>query len=535
MKHTILLILSLGCFGFAQAQESTVQAESTIERVNLFLDGAQIQRKADFKLKKGINRIVIDGLTAQLDAGSVKVGAEGDFIILSVSGNSTVSSNPKKLPIIEMLEDSIDILEYALKKEQNKEYVLNQKESLILANKDLKGDKGVILIDLEDALIIYEKQLTAIKQGQLDSKLEQIALRNRLNDKRKQLKEFKRSNQKRTYQLIVKVSAESAIPFSSMSISYFVKNARWRPLYDLRVKDLESPVTLKYKAEVVNSTGENWDNVKLHLSSGNPNLSGVPPVLNPQRLYYNEPSKVNRSRGDRNAARYNSYRNTYMNEDGYAYNQTNRKKQIEVNQSLTSFEFDLNREVQVLADGKALLLDLMDKELGGKYSYFSVPKKDQGAFLLTSITGWEELSLLLGEANVYFENTYLGKTMIDPSVTTDTLHISLGRDKGVVVERRKLKEFCSSNFSGSRKKEILMYEITVKNTKQTAIQIEILDQIPVCSNKDIDVEDTETSDAEYNENSGELKWIKTIPPGATVKIRIGYEIKYPKDKVLRGL
>ena len=104
-----------------------------------------------------------------------------------------------------------------------------------------------------------------------------------------------------------------------------------------------------------------------------------------------------------------------------------------------------------------------------------------------------------------------------------------------MVEREKLKEFCSSNFSGSKKKEILVYEITVRNTKKEAISIIIEDQIPLASNKEISVEVTNISGATYTELDGKLSWQQTIPAGGTVKLRIEYEVKYPKDKVLSGL
>jgi len=314
-------------------------------------------------------------------------------------------------------------------------------------------------------------------------------------------------------------------------LSYFVNNATWVPNYDLRVADLNKPVKLHYKADIYNNTGENWDNVKMILSSGNPNLGGVPPALTSQVLGLQE-------RQD--------------NSNGYTYDFDNDKKFLSNNSVLdgvfestqtvqgfdqknTSFEFVIPTRLKVAANNQAQNVDLLQFDLKGSYQYFAVPKMDKDAFLLTRVTGWESLNLLIGDANIYFEGTFLGKTHIDPTTTSDTLSVSLGRDKGVVIERNKLKEFCSSNFSGSKKKEVIVYEILVKNNKKEAVQVQIQDQIPVASNKDISVEVTNISGARFIENSGKLIWDKTLAPGETLKLRIEYEVKYPKDKILNGL
>ena len=57
------------------------------------------------------------------------------------------------------------------------------------------------------------------------------------------------------------------------------------------------------------------------------------------------------------------------------------------------------------------------------------------------VTNWEELNLFDGELNLFFEGAYLGKSLLDLQSASDTLDISLGKDKGIVIQRKKLKEF----------------------------------------------------------------------------------------------
>lgn len=515
------------------AQDKFTEVSSDIEEVQLFLQGAQVTRKATSPLKAGITRLVFTGITNQLDPNSIRVSARNQVVILSVTSSNTVQSNPKKAPIIRMLEDSLVLLNYQLEQEKNARFVLEQQESLLLLNKELKGDKGLVLIDLEDALIIYQKQLTQIKQAQLDSKVEERRLTEKIVRMNAQLQEFRLSNQVPSYEVVVTVSTASASMMESFELSYFVQSAAWVPSYDLRVDDLKKPVKLHYKADIYNNTGENWENTKVILSSGNPNLGGLPPVLNSQVLGLEQ-----RQSGG----------------DGYTYEIDNNRKKLSNNiistfdagdgtfewdlgfdQKNTSFEFVIPTRMKVVANNQAQNVDLLQYDLNGTYAYFAVPKMEKDAFLLTKVTGYESLNLLIGEASIYFEGTFLGKTLIDPSTSSDTLSVSLGRDIGVVVERNKLKDFCSSNFSGSKKKDVLVYEIVVKNNKKNAIDIQIQDQIPVASNKDITVEVVNISGARLIENSGKLIWDKTLAPGETIKLRIEYEVKYPKDKVLSGL
>lgn len=529
-KLLVAIVCVLPLFSFAQ--ERTLEVDSDIEEVTLFLQGAQVSRKGATPLKEGISRLVFTGITNKLDPNSIRVSSRNKVLILSVSGNNRIVNNPKKAPIIRMLEDSLQILQYELDLEKNTRFVLDQQESLLLTNKDLKGDKGVVLIDLEDALIIYQKQLAQIKQGQLESKLREQKLETRKYQMQQQLNEFRRSNQQPTYEVVVTVSASESSMMESFELSYFVNAATWIPTYDLRVEDLKKPVKLHYKADIYNNTGENWDNVKLTLSSGNPNLGGVPPVLVSQVLGFKANARV----------------------DGYGYEIDNNVTfkngttdepspgtvtfefgDAKFDQKNTSFEFQIPTRLKVVANNQAQNVDLVQYDLKGTYQYFAIPKMEEDAFLLTKVTGWESLNLLIGDANIYFEGTFLGKTHIDPTVTADTLSVSLGRDKGVIVNREKLKEFCSSNFSGSKKKEIIVYEITVKNNKKDAVEVQIQDQIPVSTNKEISVEVVNISDARYIENSGKLIWNKTLAPGETVKLRIEYEVKYPKDKALSGL
>jgi uncharacterized protein (TIGR02231 family) len=172
-------------------------------------------------------------------------------------------------------------------------------------------------------------------------------------------------------------------------------------------------------------------------------------------------------------------------------------------------------------------------DLPATYQYHSVPKLDQTAFLLAKVTDWGKLNLLPGQANIFFEGAYVGESTIDPSTVSDTLLLSMGRDERINVKRIKLTELCSTKWISTNKKETYAYETTIRNTKGTAIDIEILDQIPVSRQEDIKVELESSEGAEYTADYGKLLWHLQIPAGQSKKIRLVYNIKYPKDKSIQ--
>ena len=150
-------------------------------------------------------------------------------------------------------------------------------------------------------------------------------------------------------------------------------------------------------------------------------------------------------------------------------------------------------------------------------------------------TGWEDFNLLPGEANIFFEGTFVGKSFIDPNNIKDTLEVSLGRDKRIVVKREKLKDLTSKNFIGSSRKESYVWEISVRNTKTDAVKIIIEDQVPVSQNTQIEVTTVELGGAKYNKDTGKLTWELELKSNETRKLVYKFEVKYPKDKQVSGL
>ena len=172
--------------------------------------------------------------------------------------------------------------------------------------------------------------------------------------------------------------------------------------------------------------------------------------------------------------------------------------------------------------------EMIEYELDALYEYYSAPKLDLSAFLTARILHWDEYNFMEGEASLYFEGKYIGKSIIETQNTSDTLTLSLGRDPSVVVKREKVKDVSSRQFVGSNQKVVYAYDISIRNGKRQPVTIVIEDQVPVPNTKEIEVDKLEYAKAEYNSDTGLVKWKKEITPGKAETLQLKYSVRFPK-------
>jgi TonB-dependent SusC/RagA subfamily outer membrane receptor len=197
--------------------------------------------------------------------------------------------------------------------------------------------------------------------------------------------------------------------------------------------------------------------------------------------------------------------------------------------------FDIDIPYDIASNAKPNTVSLQEYKMPAQYQYLAIPKLDPDAFLMANITDYGKLNLLPGEGNILFENMYVGKSFINPGSTNDTLNLSMGRDKQIIVKREKVAESSGTKFLGSNRKQTFTYEIKVRNNKKDAINLTLKDQYPVSTDKDLEIELLQSDEASVNKETGELTWKLNIPSGETKKVRISYSVKYPTDKVLANL
>ena len=201
---------------------------------------------------------------------------------------------------------------------------------------------------------------------------------------------------------------------------------------------------------------------------------------------------------------------------------------IEETEKPVSMEFTLNENITLNSDGKEKTLDLKELEIPVDYLYKSTPKIDPAAFLTAQIVDWEQFNFIEGDANLYFEGTFLGKSSLDLS-NKDTLNLSLGRDESVKIERKQVKKFSKKQVLGQNIQSQFVYEISLRNTKNQDIKIQVNDQFPITANKDVEISEKEAPEGNVDKDSGLVSWKLDLKKSSEKALKLSYSVKYPKN------
>lgn len=512
---------------FAQTEQS---AQSTITNVTVFRDQAQITRIAKVSLQPGNTNLVFSSLSPFINLNSLQVKTEGNVSLLSVSQrNNFLKTDEKPKAVIE-LEDTLNNVKQLLELNRIKKEALLLEKDVIASNKHIGGaNSGVKADDLEDALLLIRKRSVEIGEDLLKLSNQEKKLRT-LHDKlQNQLAQLTSGDN--NIEVIVSVKTLAAVSNSKIEISYLTQNASWQPFYDVRVKDTKSPLQLVSKANIIQGTGEEWKNVILKLSTSNPNEGGTKPELQPSYLSFGriEPVVVHKQ--------LNKVQQRIM-EDAALSAAPRNKEELAFSEGVATLEhtsvnieFNVTSAYTIPSDNNPHQVDLTINSLDAVYTYGAVPKLDKDAFVTAKVSGNDLVNQVSGEANIYFDGTFVGKTFIN-GTTSDSILISLGRDKRIQIQRTKLKDFSSKTFSGSNKKELTTYEISMRNTRKEAITLVVEDQVPVSNDKEIEVKVLNIGNAVRDEATGKLVWTIRLEPEQSQSIRFSFEVKFPKDKLI---
>ncbi len=534
MKTKIVLFLILLVALQTYAENSKEVLTSDVTDVKVFLSGAQVNRTFKTTVDEGVTTLAVTELSSQIDANSITATSGGEAMILSTSFSLDYLKEPRMTPQLKSLKDSLEKLTDNLNELNMLKSVYNEEVAMLNANKAVGGSNvGVNFENLQKVIDFYRNRMIDVK-GKITDIDKKTA---KLNDKIRRINEqIDQENGKLnrpfgTILITVSAKVRSTVNFE---LSYFARGASWRPSYDIRSKNVSSTVNLLYKANVNQNTGEDWKNVHVSLSTGNPTLGGTKPTLRPWYLRIVEPVQTiyqleGKAKSRKDAA-------PMMEQSvvtGGVPASFDDMVVMEENQLVT--EFDIQLPYTVLSNGKDVMMDIQSHNLPASYAYYTTPKMDKDAFLIANITGWEKLSLLPGNANVYLENSYVGESYVNPSVTTDTLQLSFGRDKRIIVKREKVKDMNSTKFIGGNVEKDFLFETTIRNTKKDNVTITIEDQIPLSTDENIKITKGELSGGNLNAETGMINWKIELKPGETKSIRLGYKVKYPKDKQIPGL
>jgi len=682
MKNTVVLFLLAPLFLLA----NSTKTPSKIKEVTVYLNGAQITRTASCTLHEGSNEVIFTGLSHKIDESSIQISGLGHVSILSIAYDINYLEKSASNPKIKEWEDRIEALEYEISLLKNTIAGLEEEEKVITSNRIVNGDSQVL--DLERMKQIgayYRERITKIKNEIFKTNLNINKFNLEINDLRQQLAEANNGSQTPQGEITITFDAPITTTLNA-TLSYLVKDAGWVPNYDIKSSGLNAPISLAYKGNVYQNTGQDWKNVKISLSTGNPQYNISKPTIEAHYLNfvsaYNKRNaattskkgyafnpyvkKVTGTVTDESGAPlpgvnivvqgtsmgttsdfdgnytlevpsgkeltysyigmhtqelpiYSSIINVRMEEDAQSLDEvvvtgygtaavgsvsperalsgraagisirgassidstpeplyiidgvpidnftegdldeneiqdvevlkgtnassiygnrgangvvviTTKKSQMQ--EGATKTEFAIKKPYTILANGDITAIEVNTFKMPATYEYFAAPVLNDNVYLTASFKDWEQHQLLPGEANIYFEGTYAGKTVIDPYTTKKEMILSLGIEHNISVTRQQDRNFKSKPFVGSNRIVNRTYVLEVKNNKNTPISLKLMDRIPKSQNKEIKVDDVSTNNAKYDESKGLLTWNMTLGPKSVQKEIFSFQVKFPKGRYI---
>ncbi len=621
----LLTLLSLSIF----SQEKKVK--STIEKATVFLNSSRITRIKNIQLKAGKNEIVFTNLSPFIDNKSIQIKA-ADIEIEAIDFRKNFLQSEKKKKDAEAIKVTINQYEEAIKEAKVKLEINKEKIDFLVSNKKMvSSTNNVNVKSITDAFSFYGKNMTQLKS-------EKLKFTRELNELNKKLMLYKKSindlNQDKNYgsgEIFIKLNSKT-FKEVKIEVSYNIDNVSWYPSYDVRVKDINSPLQLVFKANLKQQSNIDWKNVKLSFSSANPDNSSklkkvIPYFINYGTYPPSYESSVERVSGtvsdengalpgvsilikgttigtetdfdgnysieipegrqtlvfsylgyittERVATRSNI--NVILEEDantldevvvtGYGSNSVKKakknrfreKEKRNLEKSLqgkvsgitirgkasrnnlqtkevskqTTVSFDVVKPYSIKSSNKDISIPIKTADINASYQYFSFPKVSNNAYLIAKIENWETLNLLEGEANIYFEDTFIGTNLLTTRNADKNLNISLGTDKNVVIERKKVENFTTKQFIGNKQEVSKLWDFSIKNNKTQGINLIVSDQIPISTNEEIRINlDTEITKGKLNKQTGEISWILNLAPKAIENFKLKYSVRFPKNRIL---
>jgi uncharacterized protein (TIGR02231 family) len=536
MRKSIVVSVILIFSVVSLSAQSGKEIKAEIKHVTIFPDRAQIDHETSVSLMPGKSILKLSGLSPYIDAQSIQVKGFGEFTILSVNQQNNYLENLEDSPDVKSIRSQIENLQTKIEDENGAITVLQQKEDFLVANRAILVKETTFSLEqFKNVIDLYTNSMDQVKTTTIKKQRLIKDYNKQITSLQQQIASKLGKQQLPSGEILVTISSDKPVT-GKLSFSYVVSNAGWYPSYDIRVDDIKNPVTIFYKANVFQNSGVEWKDVKLSFSNATPWVTGDIPALTPwfvdfyypvYRALQGKVAGVNISRSEAPVIM-EMANDKKMEEKAIEAAPVSVQKQV----GETTITFDIAVPYTIQSDGKVQTVEIQRITAPSEYKYVTMPKLSQRAYLTSNITDWAKLSLQSGEATLYFENSFVGKSTLDVNQLKDTLTISLGTDNSILVKREKRKDFTSKKVIGSNRTDIFSYLLTIRNNKSTAVKITVNDQIPVSSNSSISVDATEISGGKINSQTGEIKWDLELKPQDTKQLVLTYSVKYPKDKTV---
>lgn len=542
------------CFllGAGSAGAETLAPKSKITDVVVFPDRALVTRRAELKLTPGLHEVRIGPLPGLIEKESLTAKGKGAAKVRLFGAHlATVQLEDAQPPRVREIEREIEKLRDEQKALAHRRAVASQKEEFLKSIRAASGEqigkeiitrqpsaddalKLMTLLDQELPVVYHEMQQTEIQSREIERTVQKLL---------RELGELNRLNLRSETSVVVDLEALSGGDFV-LEVSYRITGATWQPVYEARV-DLDSAgVVFETHATVKQRTGEDWKDVKLHLSTAKPSVGGRIPVIEPwylsKREIYPMPPVAKRQAMMMSEMKPSAQAD--MMQEAGAVDFAAEIAVASVKSEGAAVIYDLARAETIESNWQPRKVAISSATLPAVFSHAVSPRLSPYAFLEAKIKNETGALLLPGDVQIFTGGAYIGTSSLDVLGIGEEFELSLGIDERVRVDHRQLKAKAEVSllpgFRGRTKVTDYEYLTVIENYLANKIEVKLTDQIPVSQHDEIKVEQVNLQPKPSEEDPakpGVRLWKFPLEPGAKKEVRIGYQVKHPVDVTVEGL
>lgn len=520
------------------AHAAEIQARSSIVSVVVYPDRAQVTRSAEVQLTQGEHVVLFSNLPSNIDPASLQVKGQGQ------AGVRLFSTEARKVVLEQARSDDIARLEAEIQGVRDEMAAADARLADLKAEDDLVHSIGVYTgeqfskefitrepkpEDWKAMVEFQQKQMARISDEILQTGIHKRELNRRLDALLRQLAELQGQNAKESFDVSVSLSASSGGPFQLL-LSYVIFGASWRPSYEARADVRSGQVQFTAVGNVRQSTGEDWKDVELSLSTARPAIGAVMPELHPWYLRPRPPIVEAETSAEKMAQPLRMA----MPAAGV------RAKPVvaEIVAMGTSVQYEIPYKLDIPSDNAYHRATILADNLKAEFSYAATPKLSPFAYLIAKTVNTTGAYWLAGKAAVFVDGTMTGTESIETVAPNEEVTLGFGTDEGITVEREELaRKEEEAKIFGNRKERRFKDRLTIVNHKSEAVALQLIDQIPVSQHGDIKVGDIKFSEkpAERDSDTGIVKWDLRLSPNEKKEIVIEFAVSYPADMIIIGM
>lgn len=535
---SILVTTSLVALVAIPAQAAELAATSAVDAVTVYPDGASVTRLITLDLPSGDSTLVAKDFPLTLDPSSLRVEGEAGakFTIGAIDTRPPRAAPPANLPEldkrIEVLKDERANLTGTIHAAAARRKFAERFAESAPAGLGEKGEARP-LSEWRAAFAAVAEEVASADTAIRDAERKQRDLDREIA----RLESDRATRPPSKLEVRIDLAAASAAK-ATLRVTYAVRQARWAPLYDARLdtgtKDRKPALELVRRAEITQTTGEDWSNVALAVSTVRTARGGSAPELNSLIVQYPQPPRPLAASAVSDAAKPRSMPAPPIAAEAVARRADEQEAAVEVGGFQVTFR--IPGRVSLGASEGAKSLRVSTATIAPDLAVRSVPVRDPTAFLEARFVQSEDAPLLPGRVSIYRDGVFVGRGQMASAARGEPVRLGFGADDKVKIERTVVKrnEGSAGLIVTTSKTDERSFKTTVRNGHDFPIRIAIEDQLPVSENEEIQVEmlpsTTPPTATNLRERRGVLEWAFEARPSEVKDIAFAWRVRWPKDK-----